>query len=340
MPQCKLVPEENYSQIMNTRIIPSLKSFHTGGTSERISGQPVRWDYYKCPDARGSILISHGFIESGYKFIEMVYYFHQMGLNVCTVDHRGHGRSWRGVGDVSLTDADDFYDYILDLQKVTVDVLQKKGDGPYFIYGHSMGGAIEALLLKRFPGLFSAAIFNAPMILAQTGGLPLPVAGLIAKAAIRFGWGQKPVFVHKLYDPEESFEESAATSRARFDWYSDMRRRNPFYRNNAATYKWLREAVRVCTDLTGKFGPRGINIPTVFYIAQRDSFVDSGAIRTFASKIPHARVVQIPASKHEIYRSGNAAMEVYLNSIEAFIDENTGTPADTSEKDTQRSDQT
>ena len=98
--------------------------------------------------------------------------------------------------------------------------------------------------------------------------------------------------------------------------------------------------MRARPDLTGKFVPRGNTIPIVFYIAQRDSFADSGAIRTFASKIPHARVVQIPASKHEIYRSGNAAMEVYLNSIEAFIDENTGTPADTSEKDTQRSDQT
>ena len=96
--------------------------------------------------------------------------------------------------------------------------------------------------------------------------------------------------------------------------------------------------MRICTDLTCKFGPRCIQIPTVFYIAQRDTFVDSGAIRTFASQIPHARIVQIPASKHEIYRSGNAAMEVYLNSIEAFIDENIGDKTSTSEDETQRSD--
>ena len=334
MPRFKLISEKNYMNQMNTRVIPSLKPYHTGGTVERIGGQPVRWDYSRCPNARGSIMIPHGFTESGYKFIEMVYYFHKMGLNVCTVAHRGHGRSWRGVDEVSLTDADDFYDYVLDLRQVTLDVLQKKGDGPYLIYGHSMGGAIEAVLLKRFPDLYSAATFNAPMIRAQTGGLPLALTGLIAKIAVRLGWGQKPVFVHRLYDPEESFEESPATSKARFEWYSDMRRRNPFYRNNAATYKWLRETVKVCTELTGKYGTRGIRIPTVFYIAQQDTFVDSGAIRTFASKIPHARIVQIPASKHEIYRSGNDALEVYLNSIEAFIDEN----IDASESETQRSD--
>ena len=212
MPRFKLISEKNYMNQMNIRVIPSLKPYHTGGTVERIGGQPVRWDYYRCPNARGSIMISHGFTESGYKFIEMVYYFHKMGLNVCTVDHRGHGRSWRGVDEVSLTDADDFYDYVLDLRQVTLDVLQKKGDGPYLIYGHSMGGAIEAVLLKRFPDLYSAAIFNAPMIRAQTGGLPLALTGLIAKIAVRLGWGQKPVFVHRLYDPEESFEESPVWS--------------------------------------------------------------------------------------------------------------------------------
>ena len=321
MARYTLIPEKGYATVMNQMIVPGLKPFHESGTLEVSPGHPIRWDYYSCPDARGSIIISHGFIESGFKFIEMVYYFRQMGLNVCTVDHRGHGHSYRAVKDPSTTDADRFYDYVDDLHGIITEILMKKGNGPYLLYAHSMGGAIGACYLKQHPGVISGAIFNAPMIRAQTGGLPLGVANAIAKTAIRFGQGEKMVFVHKIYDPEESFEQSAATSRARFDWYSGVRRNNVCYRNNGASYKWLRETVGVCRELTGKEGAKGIDIPCVFYIAHKDTFVVSSEIRAFAAKIPHARTITIPASKHEIYRSGNEALTIYLNSIEDFIDQ-------------------
>ena len=79
--------------------------------------------------------------------------------------------------------------------------------------------------------------------------------------------------------------------------------------------------MKACGELTGKRARKGSGSPTVFYIAEKDDIVDTGAIRTFASKIPHARLVQIPHSKHEIYRSGNRAMGIYLRSIESFLDE-------------------
>ena len=85
MARYTLIPEKGYATVMNQMIVPGLKPFHESGTLEVSPGHPIRWDYYSCPDARGSIIISHGFIESGFKFIEMVYYFRQMGLNVCTV---------------------------------------------------------------------------------------------------------------------------------------------------------------------------------------------------------------------------------------------------------------
>ncbi len=328
MARYTLLPEKGYSTVMNQMIIPGLEPFHESGMLEVTPGFPIRWDYYTVPDARGSIIISHGFIESGFKFIEMVYYFRQMGLNVCTVDHRGHGYSYRGVKDTSVTDAERFYDYVDDLHGVVTQILMKKGTAPYLIYAHSMGGAIAATYLKQHPGIFSGALFNAPMIRAQTGGIPLPVAGAIAKTAILCGKGEKMVFVHKFYDPEEKFEDSAATSRARFDWYSGIRRDHPHYRNNGASYKWLRETVKICQELTGKDGAKGIGIPCIFYIAQKDTFVVSSEIRTFASKIPHAHTVTIPASKHEIYRSGNQALTIYLNSIEDFIDQVIGKEED------------
>jgi lysophospholipase len=316
-----LLPEENYAQILSEEVLPALEPFHQSGTVEAEKGRPIRWDWYGCEAPRGSILISHGFTESGYKFIEMVWYFHQMGFAVCTVDHRGHGFSWRiNADNPSLTHAEHFSDYVEDLQKVVAEVLLPKGSAPYILYSHSMGGAIAAQYLKAHPGVFSAALFNAPMIRAATAGLPLPVTGGIAKAACLFGQSKKMVFVHKLYDPQESFEESAATSRARFDWYAGVRKELPRYQNSGASYAWLRETVKVCTELTGRDGAKGIDIPTIFFCAVRDTFVDADAIRAFSAKIPHSICVTIPNSRHEIYRSGNDAMEIYLRSIESFLD--------------------
>lgn len=315
-----LLPENGFTKAVQTTVLPGLKPFHQSGAEETAAGVPVRWDWYGCEKPRGSILISHGFTESGFKMIEMAWYFHQMGFNVMTFDHLGHGYSRKEGADVSLTDVKAFSDYLEAVGKVD-RVMRGKGDGPYFLYAHSMGGAVGALYVKAHPDAFRGAVFTSPMIRAQTAGLPIWAAGGIAQAACLLGLGGKMVFIHKIYDPEESFEASPATSRARFRWYSAVRQKYPRYRNNGASYRWLREAMKACGELTGKKGAEGIRIPTVFYIAEKDDIVDTGAIRTFASKIPHARLVQIPHSKHEIYRSGNRAMGIYLRSIESFFDE-------------------
>lgn len=314
-----LLPEKGFTKAIQSEVLPSLKPFHESGTVE-VSGCPVRWDWYGAPKPRGSILLSHGFTESGFKLIEMVWYFHQMGFNAMTIDHLGHGYSRLGEGNESLTDVRAFSHY-LDAFQLVDQLMRQKGEGPYFIYGHSMGGAIEALYLKKHPGAFAGAIFSSPMIRAQTGGLPLWAASGIAKAACLVGQGGRMVFIHKIYTPEESFEESFATSRARFRWYAAVRQKYPRYRNSGASYRWLREAMKACKELTAPNGAEGIRLPTVFFLAEKDTVVDNGAIRTFAAKIPHARIVQIPRSKHEIYRSCNLAMGIYLRSIEEFLEE-------------------
>ena len=129
------------------------------------------------------------------------------------------------------------------------------------------------------------------------------------------------VFVHKVYNPDEDFESSAASGRARFDWYASVRRKNPLYQNSGASDGWLRETVKVCKKLTAVDGAKGIEIPTLFFCADYDAFVSSPAVRAFAAQIPHARVVTIPQSRHEIYRSGNEALGIYYRSIEAFLSE-------------------
>lgn len=86
--------------------------------------------------------------------------------------------------------------------------MRGKGDGPYFLYAHSMGGAVGALYVKAHPDAFRGAVFTSPMIRAQTAGLPIWAAGGIAQAACLLGLGGKMVFIHKIYDPESPLRQA------------------------------------------------------------------------------------------------------------------------------------
>ena len=174
-----LLPENGFTKAVQTTVLPGLKPFHQSGAEETAAGVPVRWDWYGCEKPRGSILISHGFTESGFKMIEMAWYFHQMGFNVMTFDHLGHGYSRKEGADVSLTDVKAFSDYLEAVGKVD-KVMREKGGGPYFLYAHSMGGAVGALYVKAHPDAFRGAVFTSPMIRARrhrAGGLPSGTRG-------------------------------------------------------------------------------------------------------------------------------------------------------------------
>ena len=78
-----------------------------------------------------------------------------------TFDHLGHGYSRKEGADVSLTDVKAFSDYLEAVGKVD-RVMRGKGDGPYFLYAHSMGGAVGALYVKAHPDAFRGGGLHLP----------------------------------------------------------------------------------------------------------------------------------------------------------------------------------
>ena len=311
----------DYAGTMRTVILPFLEAHCRKSTVRGQGDKPLACRQYYTEQAKGTVLIVHGFTENAYKFSELIYSLLMNGYDVCAWDQRGHGDSWRkkGIEDPSLTHVDDFEAYVGDMERVCADLLADM-PGPRFLFAHSMGGAVSGLYLERHDGEFCRAVLCAPMI-APNLGLPAPLVKAMCRAAVLAGKGEKRVFASKPYAGPEDFDTSCATGRARFDWYDAVKAKTRAYQNNGPTYGWTLQAASVTKKLLAKGAPEGISIPVRLYTAEDDGSVLPGPQEAFIRRVPRGVRALVPGSRHEIYRSDDDVLFPWWREILAFYGE-------------------
>ena len=75
--------------------------------------------------------------------------------------------------------------------------VMKDGEKLY-MFAHSMGGCIAALLMEEDPELFDAAVLIAPMLEILYGGLPENTAMSITRAATLMGRSEKYIMIMSI----------------------------------------------------------------------------------------------------------------------------------------------
>ncbi len=314
-----LAYESDYAKTMNETVLPWLKAHCSPEIVNGAGGKPVMTFRYDAEKPRGTVTIIHGFTECAEKFSELSYSLIQNGYSVLTCDQRGHGASWRdeGISDLSLTHVEHFQDYVDDLLAI-VNQRLKKMPKPWYIFCHSMGGAVTVAFLEDHPGIFEKAVFCAPMIAPQRGGMPLWTVKTLCRVEKLIGKGKSRVFISKPWAGPEKFEESCASGRARFDWWDAKRVENRKYQNNGPTYSWTLEAMNVTKRLLAPGKPEGIQIPALLYTAESDNQVFPEQQATFAERAPNCRRKTVAGAKHEIYRSTDAVFFPWWQEILEF----------------------
>ena len=317
-----LVLSDRYADTMDNVVLPWLAARRGDVTVAGEGGRPLFCSRFDAERPMGTVMIVHGFTENVDKYAELIHSLLRNGYSVVAYDQRGHGRSWRdpAISDVSLTHVDRFETYVADM-KAVCDAVLTSMPRPWLLFSHSMGGAVAALFLESHPGLFARAVFCAPMIAPNLGGLPTAAAGLLCGAAELLGGDKKRVFVSKPYAGTERFETACATGRARFDWYEALRARTPVFRNNGPTYGWTREAMRVTKRALAAGAVEQIRIPVRVYTAEDDHSVMPDAQADFAARLRDGRRELIPGSKHAIYRSGDDVLFGWWHGILEFFGE-------------------
>ena len=313
------VPEADYPAEMQTRVMPYIGARRSDGYFAGYDGNPIHSVRYACGAPKATMIISHGFTESAEKWHETAYYLLNFGYDVYIIEHRGHALSYRSVADKTLTHIDRFDEYVRDFA-LFVDLVRAERQTDLYLLAHSMGCAIGLLYLESRPEAFKKVFLSSPMIMPSTGGIPAWCGRFITRAAIIFGKGKKRAFVSGVYPGDEKFEDSAKTSRARFDEYNAIKRSTPDYQNYSCTYGWVNNSLRVCKNILKKGGPEKIAAKVFIAIAGLDTIVERKPQLALARRLRACEYKIYEGAKHEIYGSADPVAKEYFADLLSFFE--------------------
>ena len=316
-----LILSGHYEETMRDTVLPYLKKRETVLTVEGCEGKPLYCAAYRAENARGTVMIVHGFTENAYKFSELIYSLLQNGFCVVAYDQRGHGRSWRDESmktDLSLTHVSRFSEYVSDLEAVCGTVL-KTLPKPWAVFAHSMGGAVTCLFLSSHPEWFSRAVLCAPMIAPNVGNINRQAVRLLCGGFRLIGQGKKRIFASNPYAGPEDFDTSCATGRERFSWYDTVKQRNPEFSNNGPTFGWTRESLNVTDRILAPGEVEKITCPVLLFTAGQDHSVLPEAQARFVERLKDGTRKVVNDARHEIYRSTDEVFFPWWHEILSFI---------------------
>lgn len=319
-----LITDEHYEEDMASVVCPYLSVREEELWLERQPGEKIHCIHYKADDAKGIVIISHGFTESAGKYKEAAYYFLKRDYHVYIPEHCGHGASYRLIDDLSKVYVDDYKRYVMDFSFVAAKVCRDNHMHlPVYLFAHSMGATIGLLTAAKHPELFSKIILSSPMIQPLAGGVPWTAAVLIARKCKNLGKDKSYVLGMQPYNGPGRFVDSCSTSFERFDYYERQRAQNEQWQTNAATYSWLCEAERMSQLLLNHVYKK-IMVPVLVFQAGEDKIVSLSAQDKFVRLLDKrgqakTSLYRIDTAKHEIYNSTSEEQEIYWKKIFEFL---------------------
>ena len=302
---------------MESTVLPYLAGRKTTRTVAAGDGKLLFTVHYKADAPSGTVVLLHGFSENAEKYRELIYYFLRDRLSVLVYDQRGHGRSHRSAKP-GISHIERFDQYVRDLETLLAawgSDLSK----PLYLFAHSMGGAVAMLYLEKQGDVFEKAVFSAPMIDLQHGGVTRAACILACRFCALTGRAKKPVFISKKDYENEPFEHSLALSRARFSYLQGLRRSDPLLSGGAPSYAWSLAALGVRKRILRAGAPERVDLPVLILAAEHERLVNPEAQRRLAKRLPRATLKTVRGSKHEILFTNDEILHPVLEDILNFL---------------------
>lgn len=307
-----------FEALINDEINPFLKEHVKDGYIS--SFDDIKLHYYTAlnPKEKASIVMIHGFSEFFGKHHENMYRFFQAGYSVFFVELRGHGKSDRTIkADDSRVHVKSFDEYVGDVQAFMEQVVEKQSQThKYFLYGHSMGGAVSTMYLEKYTDTFKCAVLSSPMLKMNYGKVPdvavdaLAVYSVIAPVDEDFGPMQEP------FDGKPDFEHSSTLDEDRYYYAFQQRLNDPSYQTWGGTWGWIR-AGKAATDKI-KRNIRKIKTPILLLQAGEDTMVQPSSQNSFDYKNDNVTLLTYKDSKHEIFNATKEIRDKYYKDIIAY----------------------
>jgi alpha-beta hydrolase superfamily lysophospholipase len=236
---------------------------------------------HELANARGEILIAHGFGEHSGRYGALTEHLVNHNYSVTAYDHRGHGLSDGLPGHV-----ESFGEYDEDLTRIIKSVRSASQVKPLFLIGHSMGGLIALRYAARKSDTLSGAIISAPLIEVA---VPVPahklmIARVSARMAPRMRLDNEINPSNLSRDPEVGRAYAA----------------DPLV-NRKVSAKWFAEATRAMQEVA-EWASR-ITTPILVMHGTDDRLASVDATRRMFERIgsPDKELVIFPGYYHELF---------------------------------------
>lgn len=316
-----LVSEKDYSNTIEAKIRPYLESISEKGFMHSDYGHEIYYEHFSILNAKGCVVILHGFTEGIRKYSEVIYTFIKQGYEVFMIEHFGHGSSTRSkevYDDFSKVSVDDFEIYTDDVIKFTKEIVKGKTNcSKLILFGHSMGGGIATRVVEKEINLFNCCVLSSPMIGVNMGGIPNWIGRFLSSIMVKLGKKYDYVFGHHKFRDDGDFERSPDKSRERYNYFEKIKRENDRYKSNGATWAWVHSSL-IATSKMIKDAKR-IVIPILLLQAESDQSVRKDSQEKFSSIVDSCDIVEIKGSKHEIMFSSDSVNRVFWSEIFSFL---------------------
>jgi lysophospholipase len=270
---------------------------------------------------RGTVVMLPGRTEHAEKYVCAAAGFAAHGYAAAAIDWRGQGLADRALRDRLKGHVGDFAEYQRDLDAFLAGIAAAGLPRPWFLLGHSMGGAIGLRALVR--GLpFAAAVFSAPMwgIVVPGGrtGLVTRAARAIASLGLADRYVPPPLATGPVcYAASAPFEGNTLTSDAEgFAWMKAQLVATPDLQVGGPTFGWLAAALAECRALAGLPSP---SVPCLTTLGTRERVVDQAAVRARMARWPGGRLLAIEGAEHEVLMERPAIRDGFVEAAAAHL---------------------
>jgi len=249
--------------------------------------------------ARGTVLLFPGRTEYIEKYGPAAAELAACGFATLTVDWRGQGLADRMLDERRLGHVERFTDYQTDVQALTRLAEQLDLPKPWFLIGHSMGGAIG--LRAAMQGLdVKACCFTGPMWGIQIPPFLRPFASLLSGIApiLRMDEMLLPTTALEQYVQITPFEGNTLTTDP--DMYRMMHAQlaaQPDLALGGPTIQWLRESLQECAWLAQQPSPA---LPCITFAGSEEQIVNTDAIHDRMDRWPGGELDLIKGAQHEV----------------------------------------
>lgn len=281
-------------------------------------GKPIYYEYYLAEGAVASVVVVHGMSEFTKKYCELTYYLLHQGYNVFLYDQRGHGLSHRDTDRPELIHINGYDQLVTDLNCYIETIVIPASPAPLYLYAHSMGGAVGAMYLARYPKRFSRAVLTSPLFAPKMNNLPAWPFLLGVTIRKKFAGDLKKFRLSNEYVPGRPYQPASGDSPGRVQrslWHRDH---NRHYQSTPMTlgcvYHNLKLRRRILKgDIAG-----AIQTPTLMLCADQDALVKHRPQAQLAARCPAITREVLHGANHALLTDAQPILEQTINRVLTF----------------------